>query len=133
MGSGQGSNPEAAVVVKRLLGKSAVITGAARGIGRATAELFALEGARIVASDIDRDGLNDLRERLQAQGAEVVVVHGDVAKPDEARSMIKAAVDAYGRLDVLVANAGVIPLRTITEATPEDRTRSWPLTGAGCS
>ena len=77
-----GSEPDAARA-RRLLRKSAVITGAARGIGRATAELFALEGARIVASDIDGDGLNGLRERLQAQGAEVVVVQGDVAKPDE--------------------------------------------------
>src|SRR5215475_7701996 len=100
--------PEAeAEVGRRLLRKSSLITGAARGIGRATAELFALEGARIVASDIDGDGLNELGERLQAQGAEVVVVQGDVAKPDEARSMIGAAIEAYGRLDVLVANAGV--------------------------
>src|SRR5215510_15013299 len=108
MSSDVGSGPDAAAA-RRLLGKSAVITGAARGIGRSTAELFALEGARIVASDIDGDGLDELRERLQARGAEVVAVQGDVAKPDEAKSMIRAAVEAYGRLDVLVANAGVIP------------------------
>jgi hypothetical protein len=59
--------------------------------------LFALEGARIVARDIDGDGLNGLREGLQAQGAEVVVVQGGVAEPDEARSMIGAAVEAYER------------------------------------
>ena len=64
---GSGVEPDAAVA-RRLLRKSAVITGAARGIGRATAELFALEGARIVASDIDGDGLNGLASayRLKA-------------------------------------------------------------------
>jgi len=130
MGSDLGSDPDAAVP-RRLLGKSAVITGAAKGIGRATADLFALEGARIVASDIDGDGLKDLGERLQALGAKVVVVQGDVAKPDEARGMIAAAVEAYGRLDVLVANAGVIPLRTITEATPEDWDEVMAVDGRG--
>ena len=130
MGSDVGSEPHASVA-RRLLRKSAVITGAARGIGRATAELFALEGARIVASDIDGDGLNGLRERLEARGAEVVVVQGDVAQADEARSMIEAAVEAYGRLDVLVANAGVIPLRTITEATPEDWDDVMAVDGRG--
>ena len=66
---------------RRLLGKSAVITGAANGIGRATAELFALEGARIAAGDVDGEGLDRLRERLEAQGAEVVTVVGDVSDP----------------------------------------------------
>ena len=124
------SEPDAARA-RRLLRKSAVITGAARGIGRATAELFAHEGARIDASDIDGDGLNGLRERLQTQGAEVVVVQGDVAQPDETRGMIAAAVEAYGRLDVLVANAGVIPLRTITEATPDDWDEVMAVDGRG--
>src|SRR4051794_15102983 len=112
--------PKAAMASSRLLGKSAVITGAAKGIGRATAELFALEGARIVAGDRDADGLNRLCEHLESQGATIAAVVGDVSKPEDARNMVEAAVERYGRIDVLVANAGIIPLRNINEATPED-------------
>jgi NAD(P)-dependent dehydrogenase (short-subunit alcohol dehydrogenase family) len=115
----------------RLHGKSAVITGAAKGIGRATAELFAQEGARLVVSDIDADGLRRLCEQLGAGGATVWSVVGDVASPEDARSMIEAAVGRYGRLDILVANAGVIPLRNIVEATPGDWDEVMAVDGRG--
>jgi NAD(P)-dependent dehydrogenase (short-subunit alcohol dehydrogenase family) len=115
----------------RLRGKSAVITGAAKGIGRATAELFALEGARVVASDVDADGLRLLRERLERGGATVASVAGDVANPDDARAMIAAAVDRYGRLDILVANAGLIPLQNIVDATAEDWDEVMAVDGRG--
>ena len=115
----------------RLLEKSAVVTGAANGIGRATAELFAREGARIVGGDVDGDGLSSLAERLEAQGAECAAVIGDVSEPDDARRMIAAAVERFGRIDVLVANAGVIPLRTINEATPEDWDEVMSVDGRG--
>ena len=121
--------PEAAS--GRLRGKSAVITGAAKGIGRATAELFAQEGARLVVSDIDADGLRRLCEQLEARGATVSPVVGDVASAEDARSMIEAAVGRYGRLDVLVANAGVIPLRNIVEATPGDWDEVMAVDGRG--
>ena len=115
----------------RLLGKSAVITGAAKGIGRATAELFAAEGARIVAADVDAAGLKRLREDLESRGAEIAAVVGDVSEPEDAKSMMQAAVDRYGRLDVLVANAGVIPLLTIVEARPEDWDEVMAVDGRG--
>jgi len=115
----------------RLRGKSAVITGAAKGIGRATAELFALEGARVVASDVDVDGLRLLCERLERGGATVASVAGDVANPDDARAMIAAAVDRYGRLDILVANAGLIPLQNIVDATAEDWDEVMAVDGRG--
>ena len=117
--------------MSRLAGKSAVITGAAKGIGRATADLFATEGARLTATDIDAAGLERLRADLEARGAECTTVIGDVSVPDEARRMIEAAVEQYGRLDVLVANAGIIPLRTITEATPEDWDEVMSIDGRG--
>jgi NAD(P)-dependent dehydrogenase (short-subunit alcohol dehydrogenase family) len=115
----------------RLAGKSAVITGAAKGIGRATADLFATEGARLVATDIDAPGLDRLRADLDARGVEYATVVGDVSKPDDARRMIDAAVEHYGRLDILVANAGIIPLRTIIEATPEDWDEVMSIDGRG--
>ena len=117
--------------MSRLAGKSAVITGAAKGIGRATADLFATEGARLVATDIDADGLDRLRDDLNSRGAECVIVVGDVSNADDAQRMIAAAVEHYGRLDVLVANAGIIPLRTITEATPEDWDEVMSIDGRG--
>jgi len=104
----------------RLRGKVAVVTGAAKGIGKATAELFAREEARLVITDVDEAGLSRLRERLGGSGAEVEAVVGDVSVVEDARRMICTAVENFGRIDVLVANAGIIPLNTIVEATPED-------------
>ena len=101
------------------------------GIGRATAELFAAEGARIVAGDIDGKGLDRLRDRVTGRGGELIIVVGDVSKPEDARRMTDAAVEHFGRLDVLVANAGVIPLLTITEATPEDWDEVMAVDGRG--
>lgn len=89
----------------RLFGKSAVITGAAFGIGRATAVLFAREGARLVVTDIQREPLLAFADELRHAGAEVETVVGDVSVEHDAERMIKAAVDRFGRLDVLVASA----------------------------
>lgn len=99
---------------------SCVVTGAASGIGKATALLFAAEGARLVVADLDEPRLGDLGAELAASGAEYRLVAGDVAEREHAHRMIRTAVEAYGRIDVLVANAGVIPLNTITEATLDD-------------
>ena len=120
---------ESARGLGRLRGKSAVVTGAAKGIGRATAELFAREGARLVLADVDEDGLEELRKRLGWAEAEVVV--GDVSQPEEARRMVFGAVERFGRIDVLVANAGVIPLNNIVEATAEDWDRVMAVDGRG--
>jgi NAD(P)-dependent dehydrogenase (short-subunit alcohol dehydrogenase family) len=112
-------------------GKSVVVTGAAKGIGRATAELFAREGARLVVTDVDGEGLGDLRGRLAASGGEVLAVVGDVSVPEDARRMIRASVEGFGRIDVLVANAGVIPLNNVVDATPEDWDRVMAVDGRG--
>ncbi|MFI6101121.1 SDR family NAD(P)-dependent oxidoreductase [Lentzea sp. NPDC051213] len=106
-----------------LSGKTCVVTGAASGIGRATAELFVQLGAVVVATDIDADGLATL------EGVTPVV--GDVASDEDARAMIRAAVDLSGRIDVLVANAGVIPLMDITEATGDDWDHVMAVDGKG--
>jgi NAD(P)-dependent dehydrogenase (short-subunit alcohol dehydrogenase family) len=117
--------------MSRLGGKSAVVTGAANGIGRATAVAFAQEGARLVATDIDVAGLAALREELAATGAECATVVGDVSSDVDARRMIDACVERYGRIDILVANAGVIPLGAITESTAEDWDRVMSIDGRG--
>ena len=117
--------------LNRLGGRSAVVTGAAKGIGRATAELFAREGAKLVINDVDEAGLQELEGRLSGEGAEVVSVVGDVSDVDDARRMIGAAVESFGRVDVLVANAGVIPLNNIVDATPEDWDHVMAVDGRG--
>jgi NAD(P)-dependent dehydrogenase (short-subunit alcohol dehydrogenase family) len=80
----------------RILGKSAVVTGAASGIGRATAELFTREGARLVVTDIQGEPLLALADELRHGGAEVETVVGDVSVEEDARRMIGAAVDRFG-------------------------------------
>jgi NAD(P)-dependent dehydrogenase (short-subunit alcohol dehydrogenase family) len=115
----------------RLEGKSAVVTGAAFGIGRATAEAFAREGARLTATDLQEEPLLALAEELRRGGAEVETVVGDVSVEADARRMISAAVDRFGRLDVLVANAGIIPLGDATEVTTADWDTVMAVDGRG--
>src|SRR5215207_2414645 len=115
----------------RLREKVAVVTGAAKGIGKATAELFAREQARLIITDVDEAGLSRLQERLARSGAEVEAVVGDVSVVEDARRMISTAVETFGRIDVLVANAGIIPLNTIVEATAEDWDRVMAVDGRG--
>ena len=108
----------------RLDGKVAVITGAARGIGRATLEVFLAEGARVVATDLDATTLAEV-------AGDAVTVVGDVSVEDDARAMIEAAISAYGRVDVLVANAGVIPLSTIDQTSAADWDHVMAVDGRG--
>ena len=115
----------------RLLGKSAVITGAAAGIGRATAELFAREGARLVLADINGDGLSALRGSLANVTDDLAVVTADVSQPEDVRRMINLAVEQYGRLDIAIANAGIIPLASVVEATPEGWDEVMSIDGRG--
>ena len=78
----------------RLRGKN--VTGAAKGTGRATAELFAHEGANLVVTNVDEEGLLGLSAELEDAGTPVAAVVGDVSDPGDARDMIRAAVDRFG-------------------------------------
>jgi 3-oxoacyl-[acyl-carrier protein] reductase len=84
-------------------GKTAIITGSARGIGRATAELFAGEGAQVTINDID----GDIAEQAAGEIAgETIAVSGDLTKPGACDEVVQKAVDAFGKVDILVNNAG---------------------------
>jgi NAD(P)-dependent dehydrogenase (short-subunit alcohol dehydrogenase family) len=103
----------------RLSEKVAVITGGASGIGRATAELFAAEGARVVIGDIDDAQGAAVVEALRRRDAEAEFVHADVRREADAERLIGRAVERFGRLDILVNNAGVNILGDVVETTPE--------------
>jgi NAD(P)-dependent dehydrogenase (short-subunit alcohol dehydrogenase family) len=111
--------------------KVAVVTGAARGIGRATLEVFLDEGARVVATDIDGDALSRTAAATGLGTDRLVTVVGDVSVEADADAMIAAATRTWGRLDCLVANAGVIPLSTIDQTTLEDWEHVMAVDGRG--
>ncbi|MBW8754796.1 MAG: SDR family oxidoreductase [Sphingomonadales bacterium] len=103
----------------RLNGKVAVVTGCSQGIGLAIAEAFAREGAAIVISARRGDVLEENAAELQAGGAKVVAVQADVAKREDARRTVAAAVEKFGRLDVLVNNAQATRQALVEDITDE--------------
>ncbi|MBE1530434.1 glucose 1-dehydrogenase [Actinomadura algeriensis] len=91
----------------KLAGKSALITGAAQGIGAATARVFAGYGARIVVADINEDGGRETVAAIEKDGGEAIFVRADITSGADMEAAVRATVDAYGRLDCAVNNAGV--------------------------
>ena len=88
--------------------KVAIVTGASSGIGKAIAELFAKEGAMVVASDINKEGLNSLVNEIKAAGGNALAVKADVSLEKDVNAMVDKAVEAYGTVDILVNNAGIM-------------------------
>ncbi|MFI6303605.1 SDR family NAD(P)-dependent oxidoreductase [Amycolatopsis thailandensis] len=103
----------------RLDGKVALITGATGGIGRATAELFAREGAGLVVTDIDRNAVEGLAASLEAEDADVLAARLDVASPENWSEAIESTRRRFGRLDILVNIAGVVDWPGIEETTKD--------------
>ena len=91
----------------RLDGKVALITGAASGMGRSAAELFAAEGARVVVSDVV-DG-SEVVDAIRAAGGHATFVRADVSRAEDCDAMVRAAIDTFGALHVLYNNAGIFP------------------------
>jgi NAD(P)-dependent dehydrogenase (short-subunit alcohol dehydrogenase family) len=104
----------------RLDKKVALITGAGAGIGRATALLFAQEGARVVAQDLKADAGRETVDLIARHQGEAVYVGGDVARTADADAMVRTAVQTYGQLDILFNNAGIWRGGTILDVSEED-------------
>lgn len=94
--------------MNNLKGKTAVITGGNSGVGAATALLFAKSGANIVISARRQAALEEVAEKIKAEGGNVLTVPTDISKDEDCKNLMKAAMDAFGRIDILVNNAGVL-------------------------
>jgi NAD(P)-dependent dehydrogenase (short-subunit alcohol dehydrogenase family) len=92
----------------RLKNKVALITGGASGIGKASAILFAKEGAKIIIADVNDDEGHKLKKEILSNGGEVIYVHADVSKAADCEAMVESAEAEYGRLDILFNNAGIM-------------------------
>lgn len=101
--------------------KVVIVTGAASGIGKATAQAFAAEGAKLVLGDIVSDKLTATVDELKAAGTQVVGLVGNVADVNDANALVDLAKSHFGRLDVLVNNAGImdrfLPVGEVTDET----------------
>jgi 3alpha(or 20beta)-hydroxysteroid dehydrogenase len=114
--------------MKRLDSKVCLVTGAANGIGLATAERFVAEGARVLLTDINGDAARTQAQRLGANAASLA---HDVTSESDWRAAFTAIVERWGRVDVVVNNAGIAPLGNVENVTPTDwrRTLDVNLTG----
>jgi NAD(P)-dependent dehydrogenase (short-subunit alcohol dehydrogenase family) len=106
--------------MQRLTGKVAIVTGASAGIGRATAKLFAAEGAKVVLAARREAELETLAAEIVSEGGEVAFLAGDVQSEDYAKALVALAVSRFGRLDIAYNNAGTLgemgPTTGVSEA-----------------
>ncbi|WP_170576412.1 SDR family NAD(P)-dependent oxidoreductase [Ruegeria atlantica] len=112
-------------------GKVAIVTGAARGIGRACVERLLADGANVVLADVDTDRLAETMEEIAAPDR-TLSVQTDVASKEQVDALVEAAVDRFGRLDIMVNNAGIAPIMDFLDVTEDiyDRVMDVNLKGA---
>lgn len=115
----------------RLEGKVALISGGARGQGAVEARMFAEEGARVVIGDILDEAGRQTEAELQELGYDVTYVHLDVTSESDWESAVQATVAAYGKLDILLNNAGILIRKNIEETTEEDWDRIFAVNAKG--
>ena len=111
----------------RLKDKVTIITGSASGMGRAAAELFAREGASVVVTDIATDAGEEIARKIRDTGSKAIFVAANAAKENDVKNMVGTAIDAFGHIDVLYNNAGIMPSNdgSVTDITEE--TWDWVL------
>jgi NAD(P)-dependent dehydrogenase (short-subunit alcohol dehydrogenase family) len=117
--------------VGRLNGKVAIVTGGAMGIGRGTATLFAHEGAKVVVADLDEVAGAAVVEEIRSAQGEAILVKLDVCDEDDWKRCIKQTVATYGKLNVLVNNAGVTVAHDVEETTLDEWNRVMAVNATG--
>jgi 3-oxoacyl-[acyl-carrier protein] reductase len=116
----------------RLAGKVALITGAGRGFGRAIALAFAREGARVAANYLgSRAGAEEVAAEAGRLGTEAVALRGDVAREDDVKALVAATLERFGRLDVLVNNAGIMVRGPMLAVSAEECRRMFDVNVTG--
>jgi 3-oxoacyl-[acyl-carrier protein] reductase len=103
-----------------LEGKVAIVTGSGRGLGLAYAQELARQGAAVVINDVDAAVANDAVETITAAGGKAVAVTAAVGSTESAKQLVRTAVETFGRLDILVTNAGVLRDKSLLKMTDED-------------
>lgn len=96
--------------IMRLKDKTAVVTGAASGNGKAIATLFAQEGAKVVLADINKEGVEQVAADLQQKGFEVLAIAIDVTKESDIEKMVSIVISTFGKLDILINNTGIFDM-----------------------
>ena len=102
------------------INKTALVTGAGRGIGRAIALRLARDGFNVVINDVNLDNANSVVNEIKEIGRESFAIQADVSKREQVFSMVNQVVEHFERLDVMVSNAGIAQVKTLLEATEED-------------
>ena len=110
-----------------LAGKAALITGGGSGIGRATALLFAREGAAVAVVDLDEPRAVAVARQIEDEGRQAIAVHCDVSQANECRRAVQETVTAFGGLDILFNNAGIIRRASVLEISEEDWDRAMAV------
>ncbi|HEX9774523.1 MAG TPA: SDR family NAD(P)-dependent oxidoreductase [Actinomycetota bacterium] len=105
--------------MSRLENKVAIVTGSGRGIGRATALRLAADGARLVVADVDAEPAQEAAEEIKKNGGQAVSFAGDLTQLEDAQGLVKAAVDEFGQLDILINNAGITRDKTFHNMGPD--------------
>jgi NAD(P)-dependent dehydrogenase (short-subunit alcohol dehydrogenase family) len=103
-----------------LKNKVAIITGARRGMGRTHALVFAGAGAKVVVSDISQEECEGVVKEIEKNGGEAIAVKCDVTNKEEVDKMVQATVDKWGKLDILINNAGIVEFKPFVEMTEKD-------------
>lgn len=103
-----------------LSGRSAIVTGGGGGIGRATALLLARAGAACTIADIDENGAGTTADEIRAAGGRAAAIRTDVTRAEEALDLARSALEAYGRIDILVNNAASWSIKLFKQTAPED-------------
>ncbi len=115
-------------VIIDLTGKSAIVTGGGRGIGRETARLLAQAGAMLTIADLDEASAQNVAAEIRAADGKAITVKADVTDAASAQAMARAALDAHGRIDILVNNAAVWTTKLFKDLAPQDYDRDIRVT-----